>query len=235
MENRSGCTVCGRPLIYAKDRTKRRCHYCGSEEISNAACENGHFVCDSCHSGSANDLIDRFCRSSDLRTPIAMAVTLMRDSRVKMHGPEHHFLVPAVLLAAFANQTSRDQATRADWVAKARARAEQVPGGFCGFNGACGAAIGTGIFVSVVLGATPVSGPEWRLANLVTSEALRVIAEQGGPRCCKRDSFLALREAWDFVRRQLSVDLPVEDSPHCEWSALNRECQREECPYFTGE
>ncbi|MFI5368312.1 MAG: DUF5714 domain-containing protein [Spirochaetia bacterium] len=214
MENRSGCSVCGRPLIYAKDRTKRKCHYCGSAEISNAACENGHFVCDCCHSRLANDLIERVCRSSDSRTPLAMAVTLMRDCRVKMHGPEHHFLVPAVLLAAFANQTGRDPATRADRVTKARARAEQVPGGFCGFNGACGAAIGTGIFVSVVLCATPVSGPEWRLANLVTSETLRVIAEQGGPRCCKRDSFLALGEAWTFVRRELSADLPVEDSPH---------------------
>ena len=163
-----------------------------------------------------------------------MAATLMRDSRVKMHGPEHHFLVPAVLLAAYANQTGRDPTTRAEWIRKARPRGEQVPGGFCGFNGACGAAIGTGIFVSVALGATPLSGNEWRLANLMTSEALRAIAEQGGPRCCKRDSFLALRGAVDFMRRELSVDLPAEDSPHCEWSALNRECQREECPFFTG-
>jgi hypothetical protein len=202
--------------------------------LSNAACETGHFVCDGCHSGSANDLIERFCRTTDSRAPVAMAATLMRDSRMKMHGPEHHFLVPAVLLAAYANLTAREPATRADWVAKARARAEQVPGGFCGFNGACGAAIGTGIFVSVAFGATPVSGAEWRLANLMTSEALRSIAEQGGPRCCKRDSFLALRVAQEFMRTELSVEMPAEDSPHCEWSALNKECQREDCAFFSG-
>ncbi len=32
---------------------------------------------------------------------MALAIRLMRLPAVKMHGPEHHFLVPAVLLAAY--------------------------------------------------------------------------------------------------------------------------------------
>jgi hypothetical protein len=234
LENQTGCAVCGKPLLYIDESIERQCHYCGEAALSNAACEAGHFVCDACHSGTANDLIQRYCVAAVSREPLEMAATLMRDSRLSLHGPEHHFLVPAVLLTAYANQTARDRAVRAEWVTKARVRAEQVPGGFCGFNGACGAAIGTGIFVSIALGATPVSGPEWRLANLMTATALRAIAEQGGPRCCKRDSFLALRTARDFIHAELSVEMPAEELPHCEWSALNAECQREECPFFNG-
>jgi hypothetical protein len=32
-----------------------------------------------------------------------MALNLMKNPQIKMHGPEHHFLVPAVLLAAYYN------------------------------------------------------------------------------------------------------------------------------------
>ena len=32
-----------------------------------------------------------------------MALTLMKSPSLKMHGPEHHFLIPAVLLCALYN------------------------------------------------------------------------------------------------------------------------------------
>ncbi len=234
MDKRSGCVVCGSPLVYAASSREERCHYCHGVHVSSVACEKGHYVCDACHSASANDLIQRVCAATEAREPLALAVSLMRDARMKMHGPEHHFLVPAVLLASYANATGRPAQTRAEWVAKARARAEEVKGGSCGFNGACGAGIGTGIFTSVALGASPLSGPEWRLANLMTSEALRAIALRGGPRCCKRDTFLALIRAKEFVKTELGVDLPGEEPPRCEFSSLNRECLGQACPFFAG-
>jgi hypothetical protein len=73
------------------------------------------------------------------------------------------------------------------------------------------------------------------LANLMTSESLRVIANLGGPRCCKRDVFLALRAAAAFLDKELYVALPVEELVVCEFSALNRECLKEACPFFRGE
>ncbi len=231
MEHASGCLICGADLLYAEAESRRACFSCGAEAMTSVACDNGHFVCDSCHSASANDLVERYCAASSSREPLQMAITLMRDPRLKMHGPEHHFLTPAVLLAAYCNSTGRPAEEKERLIGKARTRAEEVKGGSCGFNGACGAGVGTGIFMSLATGATPVARAPWRLANLMTSESLHAIAIHGGPRCCKRDTFLAIRAAVSFARRELRADLPDEEEPRCEWSARNRECLGAECPF----
>jgi hypothetical protein len=231
---KTGCLVCGAELLYTGVSLERSCHYCGVRDQGTVACVNGHFVCDACHSGSANDLIERYASASKSLEAISMAVFLMRDARIKMHGPEHHFLVPAVLLAAYCNATGRQQEEKTEMISKARRRAEEVKGGSCGFSGNCGAAVGTGIFVSLVTGATPLSRMEWRLANLMTSESLRAIAERGGPRCCKRDSFLAITTAVGFLKKELGVTLPLEEPVGCDFSNLNKECLKEDCPYFEG-
>jgi hypothetical protein len=49
------------------------------------------------------DLIESFCVSSKSEDPIELGLILMRNLIVKMHGPEHHFLVPAVPLTAYYN------------------------------------------------------------------------------------------------------------------------------------
>ena len=150
-----------------------------------------------------------------------------------MHGPEHHFLVPAVLLAAFYNKAQPGlQAEKKAKIQEARKRAENVKGGFCGFYGACGAAVGTGIFISLVTGATPLSKTEWRLSNRMTSESLRVIAENGGPRCCKRCSFLAITRAIEFARQELNVALSVDQPVVCNFSGLSKECLKNECIFY---
>jgi hypothetical protein len=233
-DHKSGCVACGAALVYAAESRELPCFYCGAVGQTSVSCAAGHYVCDTCHSGSANDLIQRFCSAADSTLPLSMAITLMKDRRIKMHGPEHHFLVPAVLLAAYCTETHRPREEKERLIAKARSRAEEVKGGSCGFNGNCGAAVGTGIFVSLITGATPLSRAEWRLANLMTSESLRAIAELGGPRCCKRDSFLALRTAATFLKTELGVALPSEEPVTCEFSPLNRECLKEECPFFRG-
>jgi hypothetical protein len=53
----------------------------------------------------------------------------MRHPSVAMHGPEHHFLVSAVLLAAYDNQHGLEN--RAVKIQQARKRAEGVRGGSC--------------------------------------------------------------------------------------------------------
>ncbi|VUT25840.1 MAG: hypothetical protein MOIL_01256 [Candidatus Methanolliviera sp. GoM_oil] len=55
-------------------------------------------------------------------------------------------------------------------------------GGFCGYHGDCGAAVGTGIFISLITDATPLSKHEWKLSNLMTAKSLLSIANHGGPR-----------------------------------------------------
>ena len=93
--------------------------------------------------------------------------------------------------------------------------------GFCGFYGNCGAAVGTGIFASLVTNATPLSIADWKLANLVTAKSLYVIAQHGGPRCCKRTTFLALLEAANFVKEHFGVTFKLKKEIKCEFYPLN--------------
>lgn len=232
MEHQTGCLICGGDLIYADHATIATCCYCGGMEPTNMCCVNDHFVCDSCHNGSANDLTERYCCATDSIHPLAMALTLMRNPAFKMHGPEHHFLVPAVLLAASLNVAGVDREVAAEKIREARRRAGDVKGGFCGFLGACGACIGAGIFVSIITGATPLSDRERRLATMITAQCLTTSADNGGPRCCKREVVWAIRTAVEFTRREFGILLPDEPLPPCSFSSLNRECIRERCRFY---
>ncbi|MGD0659851.1 MAG: DUF5714 domain-containing protein [Syntrophorhabdales bacterium] len=232
MEQKSGCLYCGKELLYLDRPESCVCIYCKGTFSTQARCVDNHFVCDACHSLSANDLIERFTNACVWKDPLEMAITLMKSPSVKMHGPEHHFLVPAVLLSAFYN-VKGEPAEKAGRIAKARQRAEHVLGGFCGFYGNCGAAVGTGIFMSVVTGATPLSTEEWRLSNLLTARSLHTIAEAGGPRCCKRDSFLAIQEARRFTKDRLGIEMDVNHGRvRCDFHYLNKECKKAECGFY---
>jgi hypothetical protein len=178
------------------------------------------------------DTIERFCGATRMTDPCTLADMIMGNQAVSMHGPEHHYLVPAVLLACYSNAAGEEPERKREMLALARTRAEKVPGGFCGTHGSCGAALGAGIAVSIISGATPLSDREWRMSNRVTALALADIAEHGGPRCCKRDTFLALLAAVPFINKHFSVDLPRNLSVVCRFSSMNRECRVRECPFF---
>jgi hypothetical protein len=231
MEFGSGCLICGDELLYFNNFETLTCFYCGVTKETNASCRNGHYVCDACHNGTANDLIERYCSRDASASPVFLAMTLMKNPAVKMHGPEHHFLVAAVLLAAFHAGRNAEKSDVAEKIREARKRAEEVKGGFCGFQGACGAAIGAGIFMSLITGATPLSDRERKLSNMITAECLMAIADNGGARCCKRESFRAIITAVEFVRRELGVVLPVEMPACCSFTDRNRECLRERCAF----
>jgi len=235
MEYSTGCLICGNALLYSACPTTETCFYCGTTKETNTLCESGHFICDACHNGTANDLIERYCCTTGSTSPLLLASKLMGNPLLKMHGPEHHFLVPAVLLAAFHNLTGAERYIATERIQEARKRAEQVKGGFCGFHGACGAAIGTGIFMSLITGATPLSDTERKQSNMITAESLRVIAEKGGPRCCKRESFWTIITAIEFLQREFMVALPVDLPPPCPFSDANRECLGERCAFFGRE
>lgn len=229
-EHRAGCLLCGAELVYLPAAEPMACAGCGAPAQSNARCARGHFVCDACHSGSAKDVIERCCAGTHSRDPVEIARTLMRHPKLKLHGPEHHFLVPAALLAADGNA----RGTRAETprrLAEARRRTDPVGGGFCGLQGACGAAIGAGVYVSVVTGATPLAREPWALANAATARALSVLAAVGGPRCCKRTTSLVLLATMRFAREKLGVRLDGRGGA-CEVSDRNAECLEDRCPFY---
>ena len=230
-DHKTGCLICGEELVYGKETAQLECFYCKQAYDSSMRCRNGHYVCDRCHSLPAMELIESYCNSTKSEGPLELALTLMRNSNVKMHGPEHHFLVPAVLLAAYYN-SKKDYGTKTSKLRMAKKRALNVLGGFCGFYGNCGAAVGAGTFVSLVTGATPVSVTEWQLANLVTAKSLLAIAEHGGPRCCKRNTYLALMQAVEFLKEKFDASLEVREGLECEFYKLNNECLKKNCPFY---
>jgi hypothetical protein len=148
-----------------------------------------------------------------------------------MHGPEHHVLVGAALLTAYRNAGGNLQLEAAMKEMQSRGRA--VPGGACGFWGACGAGISAGQFVSIATGSTPLAAEPWGLSNRMTARALESIGTVGGPRCCKRDSYLAILAAIEFAAEHLNVHME-KSMPVCTRSGQNNQCIGKRCPFVGG-
>ncbi|MGC8866337.1 MAG: DUF5714 domain-containing protein [Bacteroidales bacterium] len=226
------CLVCGNYLINLSPKGKHSCYYCGEPAPEGSrVCEMEHYVCENCHNLPVNQRILAYCLRSEDTDPVRITQNVIDNAGVMIHGPEHHFLIPAVLLTAYLNftgQTDRKQ----ELLEEAHKRASLIPGGFCWTNGTCAAGIGVGTFVSLITKATALSGKEWYLSNLATAKALESIARSGGPRCCKRDTFIAIRKACEFLDELLQIKLPCDSHIICRYFSLNRECTREECIFY---
>ncbi len=109
-------------------------------------------------------------------------------------------------------------------------RGKLVPGGTCGFWGACGAGISTGMFVSIISKSTPLTVEPFGLSHLMTSKALAQIGALGGPRCCKRDSYLSILSAIDFVNEHFGIQMEKLEIV-CNHSAQNNQCIGKRCPF----
>lgn len=181
------------------------------------------------------DPVVALCLADTSRNPIEILEKLMSQPDCPMHGPTHHVLVGAALLTAYNNcLPDSNKLNLEEALAEMRERGEQVPGGACGYMGACGASISTGIFLSIVTRNTPFSTDTWRLCNLCTARALEQVAENGGPRCCKRDSYLSVLTAIDFVKENLGVEM-VKPEVHCTRSQINEQCIGKKCPFSPQE
>lgn len=229
--NKSNCLICNEELVYFNESKKMKCYYCDKDFYSTTSCENGHYICDICHSNDANKIIKTYLINSKEKNPFIMARSLEYHPSIKMHGPEHHFLVPAVLTTSYLN-TIGEEYKKGEYLDEIEKRAKNVLGGFCGFYGACGSGIGNGIFMSVILNATPLCNEEWSLSNLITSKTLKRISDYGGPRCCKRVSNIAMETAIDFIDEYFQVKLEKEENFKCEFKEYNKECIKNRCKYF---
>ncbi len=206
-----------------------RCSICGEEKLSACACEDGHYVCDACHSAGLDVFFVPFLIQSGEKDPLRLLEQVMALPQVHLHGPEHHAIVPCVLLTAYHNSGGGND-LRAD-LSAALQRGRQVPGGICGYWGVCGAAAGAGIYWSVVTGSHPLNREAWGSPMLLTARCLERIGELGGPRCCKRTSRLAVREAAAFTAQRLGVEMPLSEIS-CSYTRENRECIGGACPFF---
>lgn len=230
MGNRGGCLVCGKPLIYFDEAQVMECHICHRNFKSHASCEDGHYVCDECHAEKGIQAVMDGCRKSTSKNPIEILQEIMEDPYLYMHGPEHHVLTGAALLTACANcgvDMDLEAALR-----EIKERGSEYPGGACGLWGCCGAAVSAGMFMSILTKATPLSGKSWRLSNQMTARALGALAELGGPRCCKRNSFTTVKEAVEFAKENLGIEMELPRQIRCSFSEENEQCLKKHCPYY---
>lgn len=226
--HQQGCVLCGKPLRYEQEGREYTCAICGRKQVANIICPDGHFVCDDCH-GTGYMRAAASLRESRGQDPLQLLEDVMALPEIHLNGPEHHILVPCVLLTACAN--AGVEITLETALPEAIRRARRIPGGTCGYWGVCGAAVGTGIFASVLLGTTPLKQDIWHIPQLLTAACLVRLAEIGGPRCCKRTSRICIEVGAQFVEEQLGLTLPR--SPvRCSYARNQRECIGGECPYF---
>ena len=221
------CLICKAPLEYLSEGIEMECAICHKKEISTARCVRGHFVCDECHTRGIDQIIG-VCLGETSRNPYEILSHLMDLPICHMHGPEHHILVGSALLTAYKNAGGEIDLPKA--LGEMQSRGRKVPGGACGFWGSCGAAISSGMFLSIVSGATPLANEAWGMSNRMTAASLQAIGTVGGPRCCKRNSYLAITEAVRFVKENLGVEMEL--SPiRCRHSPQNNQCIGSRCPF----
>ena len=224
------CLICGAPLKYTETEQEMECILCHKKERSKTVCQKGHYVCNECHMNGIDSIIG-LCMKEKSKNPFSILKKMMNMPFCHMHGPEHHIMVGSALLTAYKNAGGKIDLEKS--LTEMQARAKKVPGGVCGFWGACGAGISAGMFISIITGSTPLANEEWGLSNQMTSKALGAIGKIGGPRCCKRDSFTAITEAGEFVKENLGIEMETE-KPVCTHFEQNNQCIKERCPYFTA-
>lgn len=227
-KNTEGCVICGKELVYSSSGSKERCEICGGTFETYVKCGNGHFVCDRCHGLDALGKAESYIISSEEKHPVNLAKKVFGLPGLNMHGPEYHSIVPAVLVAAYQNMTGKKN--EAD-IREAVRRGKEIKGGSCGFYGGCGASLGTGIALSVIERATPVSLEERGAANRISGLALLEISRFGGPRCCKRDAVASI----EVFMRETGYFAGLADHKYfCGQFPKNKDCIRDRCPYYPG-
>ena len=63
-----------------------------------------------------------------------------------------------------------------------------------------------------------------------TSKLMARMAEIGGPRCCKRNAFLAIIMGAEYIKERYGIPMPLGDIK-CEFSSWNKQCIGSRCPF----
>jgi hypothetical protein len=221
------CLICGSPLEYLEKDELMECAICHKKENSKTRCIHGHYVCNDCHTAGMDSIMG-LCLNETSKDPVAIIEKMMALPFCHMHGPEHHVMVGSALLTAYKN--AGGLIDLGDALTEMVNRGKSVPGGACGFWGACGAGISSGMFISIISKSTPLTQEPFALSHKMTARSLSAIGEIGGPRCCKRDSFLSILAAIDFVEEYFGVEMEKQKII-CEYSARNNQCIGERCPF----
>ena len=225
----SNCMVCQSELVYSTRETELSCHYCGEKKLGSVTCKEGHYVCDACHSTEALAVIEHLCEHSTEQDMLKLFYTIREHPSIPKHGPEHHAMVPAIIVSAYKNSGGKIPPNA---LKTALSRGSSIIGGSCGFLGICGAASGVGIAFAIILESTPVASKARSSAQKVTHAVLGEIAQYEAARCCNREVWTALSIASKLSENFLHVKLLAQMEVKCNQKKFNQYCYGKECPIF---
>ena len=220
------CAVCGAVLAYSKTPQTLTCAVCGELYEAYIYCPEGHYVCDSCHGMNILEKAEKLIAASTEKNPVSLANRVFQMDGLKMHGPEYHSLVPAILVAAMQNRNGQRDI---DQIREAISRGKSIKGGSCGLYGSCGAGIGAGIAYSVLEGVTSMTGQKRSAANRITGHALLALSANPGARCCKREAVSSIRS---FMENTDYFHGIADEEYVCSQHSQNKNCTGAKCPYF---
>lgn len=171
-----------------------------------------------------------FCAQETSYDPVEIFEHAAKQAFVRMHGPEHHVLDGACLLTAFHNAGGKmPDLTGA--LQRLMTEGLRMPGAVCGLWGVCGAVMSIGAALAIIDGTGPLSTDgSWGSHMAFTSDALARLSATGGPRCCKRDAFIALQTAVSYVEERYDVHMPCREII-CDHFPRNPQCLGSRCPY----
>ncbi len=164
--------------------------------------------------------------------PISIVKAIMRNDFVSIHGPEHHFLDGGAFMVALHNAGLEFELDDClDTLAK---RSISMPGAMCGHWGVCGSVSSLGAALAIIHNVGPLSDSKYYSDDMrYTSSVIKKMSEIGGPRCCKRNAYLSISTAIEFVKKEYGVELESEHI-ECDFSSLNQQCLKERCPFYKG-
>lgn len=176
-----------------------------------------------------SNLIISACKEIKSTNPYDIFKQVASCGYVRIHGPEHHVLDGAAILTAFYNAGGKINLESS--LQKLMQEGLQMPGAICGLWGVCGAVLSIGASLAIIDGTGPLSTDgSWGNHMKYTSKALETLAEINGPRCCKRDAFLSLKSAVEFINENYDVEMETPKIT-CTFSARNAQCIGRRCPF----
>lgn len=164
------------------------------------------------------------------KNPIEIIKSIMNKPYINIHGPEHHFLDGASFLAAYKNSGADIDLNKS--LEELSKRSIKMPGAMCGYWGVCGASTSLGAALSVIHNTTPLSNDDFYKHHMeYTSRVINKMSKIGGPRCCKRNAFIAIFKAVSFVKEKYNIEMEM-DNITCEFTTKNSQCIKNRCPFY---
>ena len=175
-------------------------------------------------------LIKNICLNTKSQNPIEIAMNIMDHEEINIHGPEHHVLDGAALLTAlYTHNPSFNLEEALDELIE---RGKLMPGATCGKWGVCGSVSSVGAALSIIHHTGPLSNDDYYKDHMeLTSKILDKMSQIGGPRCCKRNAFISLSTAVDFIKDKYDIHLSSQDIT-CHYMSKNKQCISTRCPFF---